>query len=76
MLKDYFLDSPQHHCVFERYLHGPRLPSEFTIHLKSDLGCDTHQTLGLVQHGGGDALAGGRLLDDALLLDRRVVVSL
>ena len=74
MLKDYFLDSPQHHCVFERYLHGPRLPSEFTIHLQSDLGCDTHQTLGLAEDSGGDALAGDRVLNTALGLDGLIML--
>ena len=67
---------PDDHCARHRDLDGPRLAAELTVHLDRDLSCDAHQTLGLVQNRGGDTLAGGGLLDDALLLDRRVVVSL
>ena len=67
---------PNDHGAGHRDLDGPGLAAELTVHLDRHLGGYGHQTLGLVQHRGGDALAGSGLLDDALLLDCRVMISL
>ena len=64
------------HCARHGDFDGPGLAAELAVHLYSNFCGDAHQALGLVQHRGGDALAWRGLLDDALLLDSSVMVSL
>ena len=64
------------HGVLHGNFHGPGLAAQLAQHLDDHLGGHGGQALGLVQDGGGDALAGGRLLQVGLLLDGRVVVAL
>ena len=67
---------PDDHSAGHGDPHRPGLAAEFAVHLDSDLGSDAHQTLGLVQHRGGDALTRSGLLDDTLLLDCSVMLTL
>ena len=67
-------DSPQHHCVLEGDFNGPWLSSEFTVHLQSNLGGDTHEALGLAENGSRNALAGDCVLHAALGLDGLIVL--
>ena len=59
----------------QRHLDSPGLSTQLTVHLQSDLGGDAHQTLGLAEHRGGDALAWDGVLHAALGLDGLVVLA-